>query len=386
MALQIRKLYNEGMSLYKMRLIAGKSGLDNLVQWVHTIEDEEASSFLHGQELVFTAGIRNTNKNWLLDFAKRLNNVGTSAFVINLGPHIKEVPQEVIDFCNEVNMPLFTIPWEIRLVDVTRNFCEKIIHSDNIESSLASAIKNILFEIGDKETQILQMERYGFMRDNAFCFLCISAKEDNNSVLTEKYKRLSRYAEKAGRSIRDLFIHFVYKEALILVLVEYSEVEVNHFLDDFMYNIKNANVMADIYIGVSSIISGISDQRNNFENAINTNKIAVRNNTSIVRYDRLGLTKIFMDVKDKNLLYDYYYTIIGKIEQYDKENGTGLLDFLKIYISCNGSPQLVSEKQYIHRNTVNNMIKKIERITGYNLLNLEAKVICSIGLMIKDVL
>ncbi|NLL75958.1 MAG: PucR family transcriptional regulator [Clostridiales bacterium] len=271
-------------------------------------------------------------------------------------------------------------------MDVTRNFCEKIIHSDNIENSLASAIKNILFEIGDKETQILQMERYGFMRDNAFCFLCISSKEDNNSAHEEKYKRLSRYAEKVGRSIRDLFIHFVYKETLILVLVEYSEEEVNRFLDDFMYNIKNANVTTDIYVGVSSIISGISDQRNNFENAINTNKIAVRNNSSIVRYDRLGLTKIFMDVKDKNLLYDYYYTIIGKIEQYDKENGTELLDFLKTYISCNGSPRLVSEKQYIHRNTVNNMIKKIERITGYNLLNLEAKVISSIGFMIKDVL
>ncbi|NLL75957.1 MAG: hypothetical protein GX235_01715 [Clostridiales bacterium] len=110
MALQIKKLYNEGMSLYKMRLIAGKGGLDNLVQWVHTIEDEEASSFLHGQELVFTAGIRNTKPNWLTDFAKRLNSVGTSAFVINLGPHIKKVPQEAIDFCNEVNMPLFTIP------------------------------------------------------------------------------------------------------------------------------------------------------------------------------------------------------------------------------------------------------------------------------------
>lgn len=90
MALQIKKLYNEGMSLYKMRLIAGKGGLDNLVQWVHTIEDEEASSFLHGQELVFTAGIRNTKPNWLTDFAKRLNSVGTSAFVINLGPHIKK--------------------------------------------------------------------------------------------------------------------------------------------------------------------------------------------------------------------------------------------------------------------------------------------------------
>lgn len=386
MALQIRKLYDEGKSLYNMKLIAGEKGLNNLVQWVHTIEDEEVSSFLHGQELIFTAGIRNKNKNWLLDFVNQLNKAATSAFVINIGPHITEISEEVINYCNEVNMPLFTIPWEIRLVDVTRNFCEKILHSENIENSLASAIKNIIFDIGDKETQILQMERYGFMRDNAFCFLCISTHEEDNTIAIERYKRLSRYAETIGRSIKDLFIHFMYNEMLILILVEYSEADVNYFLDSFREAIKAGSIMTNIYTGVSPIASGIFNQRKNFESAINSNKIAVRNDIAIVKYEKLGLTKIFLDVQDKSLLYEYYDTIIGKVERFDKENGTELSAFIKVYISCNGKPQLVTEKQYIHRNTVNNMVKKIEKITGYNLLNLDAKVICSIGLMIKDVL
>ena len=68
------------------------------------------------------------------------------------------------------------------------------------------------------------------------------------------------------------------------------------------------------------------------------------------------------------------------------ENGTDLMGFLQTYLENNGSPQLVSEQQFIHRNTVNNQIKKIEKITGYNLLNLEEKVRCSVGFLIKDIL
>lgn len=106
MAITVRKLFKNATILYQMKLIAGKQGLDRLVQWVHIIEDEDVSKFLHGQELIFTAGILNTGEEWFLNFAKKLYAVGTAAFVINIGPHTKEVPRSVIEFCDEVQMPL----------------------------------------------------------------------------------------------------------------------------------------------------------------------------------------------------------------------------------------------------------------------------------------
>jgi hypothetical protein len=57
MAIMVRKLYKNATFLYAMNLVAGKGGMNNLVQWVHIIEDESVSAFLHGGELVFTAGI-----------------------------------------------------------------------------------------------------------------------------------------------------------------------------------------------------------------------------------------------------------------------------------------------------------------------------------------
>ena len=165
-------------------MLAGKSGLYKLVKWVHIVEDEDATLFLHGGELVFTAGIRSRQKDgWLLNYAQNLAQAGASAFVVNLGPHISSVPQEVVDFCEKIEMPLFTIPWETRMVDMTRSFCEMILRTEEVETTMASCLKNILFQIGDANTHILQMERYGYLRGSTFCFVDVLPQEAPTAML-----------------------------------------------------------------------------------------------------------------------------------------------------------------------------------------------------------
>jgi hypothetical protein len=194
MSIMVKNLYKNGRFLYKMNLIAGRKGLDNLVQWVHIIEDDDVTSFLHGNELVFTAGVLNHDGDWLLNFARKLNEAGTSAFVVNIGPHTKEIPAKVTEYCNEVNMPLFTIPWETKMVDMTRDFCHRIMNNEHVESNTASTIKNIIFNVGDIDAQILQMERYGYQRDGKFCFIAIMMNNKAGVSLNDPKDKLVRVA------------------------------------------------------------------------------------------------------------------------------------------------------------------------------------------------
>ncbi len=71
MAITVGKLFGNGAITYNMKLLAGMKGLNNLVEWVHIIENDEVSQFLHGHEVVLTSGILNDNKGWLLDYAKK---------------------------------------------------------------------------------------------------------------------------------------------------------------------------------------------------------------------------------------------------------------------------------------------------------------------------
>jgi DNA-binding PucR family transcriptional regulator len=114
--------------------------------------------------------------------------------------------------------------------------------------------------------------------------------------------------------------------------------------------------------------------------------MSMKKNQKVVFYSKLGLYKLLLNIKSKEVLNEFYDAALGKIERYDKENNTDLMDFLYMYLKNNGSPSLVAEKQYIHRNTVNNQLKKIEKITGYNLLNLDDKLRFYLCFYIKDVM
>ncbi len=386
MAIMVKKLFKNATFLYQMKLIAGRNGLTNLVQWVHIIEDDNVSAFLHGKELVFTAGILNQDKNWLLSFAHKLYEAGASAFVVNIGPYTKEIPVEVIEFCDEKNLPLFTIPWQTRMVDMTRDFCHRIMNSDHVENSIATTIKNIIFKIGDLETQVLQMERYGYQRDGHFCFISIYA-QDKDGVHSQEYTdSLQIYAEKTARSIRELFISFSYKECLILVLVDYSDKEIESFVKDFLRLIKKEKGRYLIHIGISSNQQGLYKQDRNFEKAFSAMEMAKRRNEIYLYYDKLNIYKLLYSIHDKAVLRSYYRDTIGKLESFDSKNNTELLKLLRTYFENNGSLQLVSEKLFIHRNTVTNQLKRIESITGYNPLDLEDRVKLYIGFYVKDIL
>lgn len=386
MSIMVKKLYKNGTFLYNMKLIAGQNGLNNLVQWVHIIEDVDVTSFLHGNELVFTAGILNKKKDWLLNFAVRLKQVNASAFVVNLGPHTEKIEEDVINYCNEVNLPLFTIPWETKMVDMTRDFCNRILNNVQIENNLSTTIKNIVFNVGDLETQILQLERYGYQRDSMLCFISITISDNDITGFEDYQHEIKMTAEKVAKGIHELYISFLYQESLILVLVNYTNTEIDIFVREFLNSTEGKLKQLNLHLGVSSNQIGLYNQNKNFEKAASAMKMACNLKEPYLYYDKLGIYKILYATNDKGILRSFYNDTIGKLAAYDRENNSKFTELLRIYLENNGSIQLVSEKLYVHRNTVLNHLKKIESIVGVDPMDIEGRVNLYIGFCIKDIL
>jgi hypothetical protein len=369
-----------------MKLIAGHNGLNNLVQWVHIIEDDSVISFLHGNELVFTAGILNNRKDWLLNFAIQLKQVNASAFVVNLGPHTKEIDENVIAFCNKENLPLFTIPWETRMVDMTRDFCHRILNDVQIENDLSTTIQNIVFNVGDLETQILQLERYGCHRDSTLCFISITISNLGNGGFDDYQHDIQRIAERIAKGIHELYISFLYQDSLILALINYTDAEIDAFVKEFVETANSKLWQFHIHLGISPNQPGLNNQNKNFEKATSAMKMALKFKENYLYYDKLGIYKILYATNDKEVLRSFYNDTLGKLIIYDRQNNSKLTELLRIYLENNGSIQLVSEKLYVHRNTVLNHLKKIESIVGINPLELEGRVNLYMAFYIRDIL
>lgn len=162
MAITLARICANAEKTYGMKLIAGRAGMDNFVRWVHIVEDSEVPDFMHGNELVFTTGIGHKGSGWLLDFVRQLKGKNAAGVVVNIGPYINAVPKDVMEYCECNALPLFVVPWSVRLIDLTYDFCHRIISNEESETSLAGAFRNLFFAPGNRDEYAPVLERRGF--------------------------------------------------------------------------------------------------------------------------------------------------------------------------------------------------------------------------------
>ena len=57
MPLTLNELYTQTKHQYHLSMIAGKTGIDHIMNWVYVSEDSSTHDFLKGGELIITTGI-----------------------------------------------------------------------------------------------------------------------------------------------------------------------------------------------------------------------------------------------------------------------------------------------------------------------------------------
>jgi DNA-binding PucR family transcriptional regulator len=103
-------------------------------------------------------------------------------------------------------------------------------------------------------------------------------------------------------------------------------------------------------------------------------------------YSDMGIYKLLMSIDDKSILEDYIQQTIQPIIEYDRTNDASLMEVLSSYLKNDGSVKATSEQLFIHRNTVNYRLGKIEEITDMNLSSTSDRLQLTVGLMILHIL
>ncbi|NLK96009.1 MAG: PucR family transcriptional regulator [Clostridiales bacterium] len=383
MSITLEKIMKQSGILYNMKLEAGKKGIKNVVQWVHIIEDEEVCSFLHGNELVFSTGIACSGREWLMSIVKKLNEMKVSGLVINIGPYIKEIPKEVIKYCNDNDFPLYSVPWETRLVDITRDFCKRIVQSDQVEQDIVSVFKDIIFNNEDYSKYVYLLERRCFHAKGNYTFVIIYNVDENEDASTDS--NLKFYIEKIANRISDLIVLFTYDKYRVVLLSDYTKEDIKNFISELDRQYLSSKPDKFI-VGVSSTDVGIKSLNKGFNRSMETIKLAIRKNQKVMYYDDLGIYQLLVEESDYSVLRQFYNAILKPIENYDAETGNNYAETLKFYLENNGNVQVVANKMFVHRNTVNYQINKIRKITGLDLGELEVKLKFLLCYYIKDII
>lgn len=387
MTITLGKLCANVESTYGMKLQAGAAGLENFVRWVHMIEDSEVPGFLHGNELVFTTGIAQSNKEWLLGFTSSILEKKASGLVLNIGPYIESVPESVIDFCELHSLPLFTVPWSIRLIDITYDFCHRIVASEEIEVGLATAMRNLIFMPQEEKVYKPTLERRCFYPDSSYSVIAFEPVfQSSDIVLSEDDTRnLKLQAQRLLNKTGKLFSIFFYDRKMIVILQNYTDNQINEFIDTLQKICELHGVLYKLPAGISPTGKGYLFISDAYNKAIMGLRIAKLHNKRSIYYQNMGLYKLLVSVNDSNVLSEIYKESLGDLEEFDQKNGTDYMTTLRCYLEHNSSVQEVAEMTFVHRNTVNYKIKRIREILQCDF-DYENKLKLMLAFFIQDLL
>ena len=103
------------------RVVAGESGLDRRVQWVHITELTDPASFLKGGELVLTTGMPLPEQPaQVRRYVDELADIGAAALVIELVRRYHRPPEALVHACRSRGLPLVTLSKDVNFLEVTQ--------------------------------------------------------------------------------------------------------------------------------------------------------------------------------------------------------------------------------------------------------------------------
>ncbi len=89
----------------------------------------------------------------------------------------------------------------------------------------------------------------------------------------------------------------------------------------------------------------------------------------VASFDDLGSYGLLLGLQDTVSLEVFCDSVLGKLEQYDRENSSDLVRSLACFLEENGHWGDAAARLYVHRHTLRYRMKRIEEITGRDLDN-----------------
>ena len=372
-------------------LLAGEKGLDNMVSWVHMVETKEASTFLEGGEIAFSTGIGLNNGLSLLELIKNMKKNNATGAIINVGPFIEHVSQEVIDFGNEKNFPIFMVPWKIHIAEIMRIFCFAITKSDQMNIEIAAAFKNAIFFPKQEELYLAPLSQNDFSLNWPYYVCVVNIKQSaHHSISLSRQESVCTLLENRLCHRHHInFAIFHYENQIVIVLGNYTEEKQAVFVKDLEECLTTfLQKKEEYYIGIGKCTKSIRCLDKSYHQAIAIQKLQEKKkiSKSLNSYSHMGMYKLLMGIEDHEILSEYYEKTILPLIEYDQQNNSDLVDVLRCYLAHNGSVNETADALFVHRNTINYKLSKAAGLLNLNFSMLDTRLQLVLGFMLQDML
>ena len=395
MSITLREIVKQVEHL-EMKLVAGEAGLDREVLWTHMVDSDTISAFLQGQELTFTTGIGISEKLPLLKLVQEVYRNGASGIVINIGPYVYKIGQDVLDFANEKAFPVFEVPWKIHMAEIMRIICFAITKEQQSRIEVTAALNNAFLCPAQEELYVFPLMRKGYLADSVYTAVTIRVEVQKNTVAGERMEQLHSQLGSHLRCNYKRILCCAQEKQLVLVLCDYTGQERKHVLTYIFQHFCNELKKEETAVFcVGNQAEELRQLHKSYETANQMAEVSalgripgeeVYGRHKMIVYKNAGIFRILFALKDEEVMQEYVRDTVQPLLEYDALHNTDLAGVLQCYLRHDGSLQDTANELIVHRNTVNYKINKASEILEMDLTRLQNRLEVMLGFGICQIL
>ena len=381
----------------KIKLVGGRGGLNHTITWVYINQDKSVSKWIHGGEIVFITGMDFSYSNELLVklVQECIENAASGIVILCGSEFISEIPDEIIEIADQYDMPLFEMPWDLKLVDITKEIADTIIMNQLHERSAMGFFSELLFSKHISEKAIRNMGIHcGVDISKSSVIMIIYPFYDNSK--DELYERndhenmlefLKKVIGDYLYSRNNDFVSCIYMNEIFLYIncMDYQEIlKIRNDIEKLSYNFVNKYDGLRIVGGIGQVSNDIEGFRQSYIEARQAmSKECSNKKICINTFSELGIIRLLVNA-DKEQLKKYCRCTLKPLIISDNDHNTDYVQTLKVYLSLNCNLTKAAETLYIHRNTMVYRIEKIRNLMGIDFNDMTAKSECMNALRIIE--
>lgn len=367
---------------YKMKLLAGSGGWSNSISWLLMLEDLTIIQNFSGKELAVTTGLGFQDEEKMQQLVEALFRHNASGLIINTGYYIKEIPKGILDYCDEHDLPLLTVPWEVFLADMIKDLSIRVFLQSQTDEQISGALLHAIEEPEQPDLYRKELLPH-FDLDGSFQIALITS-DGLEGMDTVERRRISYRMQLYITNLTHNGHFFYYASCFVLIINALPEQLAEEILNAFVRRAAQRFTDLDFYIGVSDPVAGISRLHLAYKRALSAVEMARRRGKRLQYFREMGLYRLLSRIEDRELMDTYYKEKLRKLEDSDREHGTEYLETLRAYLESEGSIREVSEKLFIHRNTTLYRMAHIREILGDALESPRSHMEYLTAFMIRD--
>jgi len=339
-------------SCKRFRLVAGQAGLDNRIRKVGILDYEMDEllheNFLPGEFIITTLLNIKDDLTKLYTIVEALISIGVSGLAIK-NIYFQSIPGAVIGLANQHNFPIFL--FEETYFEHIINGVMLAIKKKESNRELVNKIDGLINrDLSKREIRTRAYEiNQDFREENIVAFIKRSGRETGYSLRPSELG-----VNKQSKIIP-------YQNGYLYLMTD-RQSNTAAMKDRIRSRLRQAGFNEDYTIGISSLHHQLEDLTYSLKESIYAFEYGRAYNRQLTFFAETGTSMILLPLLSSPWIQRYYHEYITPLEQYDRRNGTELLETAVEYIENNGDIKSTAEDLIQHSNTVRYRLNKISEI------------------------